>query len=275
MLEKRGARRKCLLTVLVVFFALCLLAPGAGACEHGEGKSREIRVLYLGNDYYQEVPGGLWLDANHFIIEALEASPQPRINVTHREPWAGKIEYPSLGNYDVVIFSEVWSSMFTPEQLEELERFVMEGGGFVMFGGWGGYGGYDQYGEWDETVVEGMLPVNILCNEDAVEMTFRMGRCSGKHGWAGWPHPVARGINLWKAPPVYGYNRVEAKNGTTVVLVNPENGDPILVVGNYGCGRVVALTTNPTGYWGKALPQWIHYSRFLANMVAWSAGLGR
>lgn len=65
--------------------------------------------------------------------------------VTHVPPALDDEWYLSFSlefyEYDVVIFSEVWSTHFKSEQLFSLQNFVGDGGGFIMFGGWGGFGG--------------------------------------------------------------------------------------------------------------------------------------
>ncbi len=105
----------------------------------GDGGSGSLYVLYLGNDYYQDEEGK-WIDANWWIIDALNDS-NPFI-VRFMAPAGDGYKSRDLrfADYDVVIFSEVWRSHFNDSQLSDLEVHVKGGGGFIMFGGWGAWG---------------------------------------------------------------------------------------------------------------------------------------
>lgn len=261
-------RRGLLCLLLFVLISMSSL-PAVGASK----ARRAVRVLYLGNDYYQD-DGDDWIDANRFIIEALEGSRSTVFDVVHilpsEEDGFRSIDL-DLDEFDVVIFSEVWRSHFAREQLLALRKFVKEGGGFIMFGGWGGYGGHESYGEWDKTVVEDISPVKILSNEDAVDLEFRILPKSRRH----LKHPIMKGLDWKTAPPLLGYNQVKAKRRAEVLAVNSENGDPIIIVRRYGRGRVVAFTSNPAGGWGMGFVGWTSYDRFIRNMVGWSASQRR
>ncbi len=264
---KRVRRPLGLILMSVIVFSVIPIS-GAYASKRFRGKS--VAVLYLGNDYYQDDDGN-WVDANVFIIEALENSRHVSFNVTHIAP-SGYDGYISMdlafGDYDTVIFSEVWRTHFSEGQLKELEKYVKTGGGFVMFGGWGGFGGFESYGEWDETVVERMLPVSIKSNEDAIDMDYHLRPIiKPKH------HPLLGDTSLKGAPALHGYNDVEAKKKGKVLAVNSENGAPILVVGKHKTGRVVAFASNPAGGWGMDFVDWARFDAFIQGMMAWSAGL--
>lgn len=244
------------LILLLVLSALPTI-PLSGAEE-----SENLYVLYLGNDYYQDEDGG-WINANPWIIDALNDS----------EPFIVRFMAPAEDGYksrdlrfedfDVVIFSEVWRSHFSDSQLSDLEGHVKGGGGFLMFGGWGGFGGRDEYGKWGDTVVEEMLPVKILSNEDDMDVDCAL---EPKEGHVN--HPVLAGLEWEVIPLLHGYNRVKSRG--QVLAVNSETGDPLLVVGRHGKGRVVAFASNPAGGWGLDFVEWDSYDLFLRNMVAWS-----
>ena len=55
--------------------------------------------------------------------------------------------------------------------------------------------------------------------------------------------------------------------------MNSKNRAPILIVGKYARGRVVAFTSNPAGGWGMDFVEWSSYDSFIRRMVAWSANL--
>jgi len=258
------------LTLILVSVIVFSVVPISGAYASKGFRGRSVDVLYLGNDFYEAKPGA-WVDANVFIIEALEGCSVVDFSVTHIAPSEsdGYI-YVDLAfrEYDTVIFSEVWHTQFSEGQLKALEKYVKKGGGFVMFGGWGGFGGFESYGEWDETVVERMLPVSIKSNEDAIDMDFHLQRNVKPKR-----HQLLGDISLEGVPELHGYNDVEAKKKGKVLAVNSVNGAAILVVGKHKRGRVVAFASNPAGGWGMDFVEWAWFDAFIQGMAAWSAGL--
>jgi len=229
----------------------------------GDGGSRSLYVLYLGNDYYQ-AENGTWINANVWIINALNDSDPFIVRFMAPAGDGYKSKDLRFEDYDVVIFSEVWRSHFNDSQLSDLKGYVKSGGGFIMFGGWGGFGGYEDFGEWDDTVVEKLLPVKILSNEDAVDVDYTLKPKKGKT-----KHAILKDLDWKRGPGLHGYNRVKSKG--KVLAVNSETDDPVLVVGKHGKGRVVAFASNPAGGWGLDFIEWDSYDTFLRNMAAWSA----
>ncbi len=261
---------RSLLALILVSVIVFSVVPISGAYASKGFGGRSVDVLYLGNDFYEAKPGA-WVDANVFIINALEGCSVVDFSVTHIAPSEsdGYISVDlAFGDYDTVIFSEVWRTHFSEEQLKGLEKYVKKGGGFVMFGGWGGFEGFGLYGEWDETVVERMLPVSIKSNEDAIDMDYHLQRSNKPKR-----HHLLGKVPLEGAPPLHGYNDVEAKKKGKVLAVNSENGAPILVVGQHKRGRVVAFASNPAGGWGMDFVEWAWFDAFIQGMAAWSAGL--
>ena len=258
------------LSIILMSVFVSSVIPISGAFASKASRRRSVDVLYLGNDFYED-ESGEWVDANIFIIDALEGCSVVDFKVTHIAP-SGSDGYTSTDlafrEYDTVIFSEVWSTHFSEEQLNELDNYVKRGGGFVMFGGWGGFGGFESYGEWDETIVERMLPVSIKSNEDAIDMDFHLQRDIKPKR-----KQLLGDISLEGAPELHGYNDVEAKKKGKVLAVNSENGAPILVVGKHKAGRVVAFASNPAGGWGMDFAEWAWFDAFIQGMAAWSAGL--
>ena len=96
-----------------------------------------------------------------------------------------------LFGYDVVICSDIARTSFTPEQLDwTVELVAKRGGGFAMIGGNTSFGS----GGWDQTVWDGMIPVdmsghgpaairellgNVACRDSsASRSTIRSGKLS-------------------------------------------------------------------------------------------------
>ncbi len=163
-----------------------------------------------------------------------------------------------LLKYQVVIFSDVATSDFTPEQIKATERFVTEfGGGFAMVGGHTSFGA----GGYQHTMIDNLIPVGMEREADLTENTFQPRVADNA-----WAHPIMRisgdpdeNRAIWttKFPPLQGYNRCDrAKPGATVLLEHPTDRTDygpaiILATQEVGRGRTMALTTDTTYLWGE------------------------
>ena len=258
------------LIMSLLFLILAFNSTHVNAVSRGKGKS-VVRVLYLGNDFIPGPDPGTWIDCNHYIIDALGNSTSTQFYVDFIFPGEDGYIYETLmiDDYDVVILSEVWRSHFSEGQINELVDFVEGGGGFIMFGGYGGFGGDEEHGGWGGTLIEEILPVGIgEDNEDAVDEKIFL--IPEKHQR---DHPTLHGVNLRKAPALYGFNDVSVKEDGLVVAVISEGDAPMLVVGTYGRGRVLTFMSNPAGGWGEDFVEWGMYNRFIVNMATWTANI--
>ena len=163
-----------------------------------------------------------------------------------------------LLKYQVVIFSDVSKDDFTPEQLQNTERFVTEfGGGFAMVGGHTSFGA----GGYQHTIIDNLVPVAMERETDLTQNTFQPRVLDNA-----WTHPIMRisgdaaeNREIWttKFPNLQGYNRVDrAKPGATVLLEHPSDRTGygptiILATQEVGQGRTMALTTDTTYLWGE------------------------
>jgi len=80
-----------------------------------------------------------------------------------------------------------------------------------------------------------------------------------------FPAPEVR--ELQAAPPLYGYNAVTPKDSAEVVLQS-DDGDPILAQWQYGLGRAVAWTSDFKGQWAKDWVAWAGFGRFAGQLIA-------
>ncbi|MGA2243518.1 MAG: glutamine amidotransferase [Verrucomicrobiota bacterium] len=163
-----------------------------------------------------------------------------------------------LLNYDVLIFSDVAKSDFTPEQLAATESFVTKyGGGFAMVGGNTSFGS----GDYQDTVIDNLIPVAMEQQNDIMNANFVPHVPE-----AAWSHPLMqisrnpeenRAIWTEKFPHLVGYNRVDRpKPGAVVLLENPYSStaygpDVILAAQEVGNGRTLAFTSDTTYLWGE------------------------
>ena len=146
------------------------------------------------------------------------------------------------------------------DYLENIRSYVQGGGGLAMLGGdmsfsSGGYAG---------TPVAAALPVELSTAWDAHALVDTE-RFTPTLTEAGQSHPVtalryssADNMSAWKAlPQLEGVNIIAGvKPGATVLATHPHlklaNGQPmpVIVAGEYGQGRTLAVTTDTLWRWG-------------------------
>jgi uncharacterized membrane protein len=193
-----------------------------------------------------------------------------------------------LSEYDVLVFSDVEAKNFqlapsffdrtkfgkTPLTYPDRVRLTVEAlksGVHMMFlGGWLSFNGEAGKGGWGRTQLREILPVECLQWEDVREST---------EGWRGLAvhkgHPVLAGLDLAQMPPILGYNIVVPREGCNVVAVWENTNDPMVAVGTFGRGRVLAYTSDPAPHWGCNFVYWDQYPRFWLNAVNWLVGGGQ
>jgi uncharacterized membrane protein len=227
---------------------------------------------------------GTWLK------DALESSGEHQ--VTSVPCWdfykLGPGEYEKiLETYDVVIFSDVESKNFQlapsffdrakfghgvlsfPDRVRLTVEAVRGGKAMMFLGGWLSFNGETGKGGWGRTGLKEILPVRCLDVEDLRESTEGY-RAEAAPGAAG--HPILKDLALEELPLVLGYNIVEPKDGCQVVARWRPEGDPMVAVGTFGKGRVLAYTSDPAPHWGCNFVYWRGYNRFWLNACDWVLG---
>ncbi len=142
---------------------------------------------------------------------------------------------------------------------------AIRGGTHAMFlGGWLSFNGEMGKGGWGRTGLQSVLPVTCLDIEDLREST------EGFVGQAVAPeHPAFAGVDVSKMPPILGYNIVKPRDGCEVVAAWKETGDPMLAVGQFDSGRVIAYTSDPAPHWGCNFVYWDQYDAFWTAALDW------
>jgi uncharacterized membrane protein len=225
---------------------------------------------------------GTWLK------EALEST--GRHQVTSVPSWEfyrmppGRYEE-ILREYDVLVFSDVEAKLFQldpnffdrskfgrqpltfPDRVRLSVEAVRAGKGMMFLGGWLSFNGEQGKGGWGRTGLADVLPVECLDFEDLRETTegFGAAACAAEH-------PVLAGLDFAKMPPILGYNIVRPRQGCPVLATWQPHGDPMLAVGQFGAGRVLAYTSDPAPHWGCNFVYWEQYARFWTNACDWVAG---
>lgn len=154
----------------------------------------------------------------------------------------------ALSTFDVVFFQNFnyapylgWNGIF---YLARLKREIEKGLGFVMIGGDRSFlrGGYKK------TPVESVLPVKVrIVKEPLIRGRFEVTLTE-----EGKKHPLTSFLKPYedKIPPLIDINvDIEPKKNALVLLREKKNDYPIIVVGNYGEGRICVIATDSLWRW--------------------------
>ena len=170
------------------------------------------------------------------------------------------------------------------DYLENIRAYVDGGGGLAMLGGDLSFSS----GGYEGTPVAAALPVELI-DPWTTSTMVDTARFSPKLTDAGKSHPVtalryvtADNVHAWRSlPALEGVNLVVGpKPDATTLAVHPtlQTGRgkpmPVIVVGEYGQGRSMAITTDTTWRWGfvaAARPgdDGRHYDTFWENAIRW------
>lgn len=184
-----------------------------------------------------------------------------------------------LSNFDVVVLSDVGSNSFLLTEdvflrsrrqenlLSLIKTYVSLGGGLVMVGGYMSFTGIDARARYAMSPLADVLPVSMLPHDDRIEVPEGVVANVLVE-----THPCLGTANRdW--PELLGYNRVFAKQGSTVVT--SVNDDPLLVVGEFGNGRSAVFTSDLAPHWAPPdFLSWTHYSSLWSSILRWAGGRG-
>lgn len=190
-----------------------------------------------------------------------------------------------IEEHDVLIFSDVEAKNFQlapsfferhrfggePLTFPDRVRLIVEairGGTHAMFlGGWLSFNGEIGKGGWGRTGLSEVLPVKCLDVEDLRESTEGfVGRALQTN------HAVLAGVGLDRMPPILGYNIVQPREDCEVLAVWEPTADPMVAVGQFDRGRVLAYTSDPAPHWGCNFVFWDQYALFWTNALGWLLG---
>ena len=156
-----------------------------------------------------------------------------------------------LKTFDLVIFQNFNHRPYRMSQyLDGIAAYVRDGGAFAMVGGDQSFSS----GDYSGTPIEEILPATLLSpgapgvDESQVQL---------KLSPAGVRHPVtellpgqAENAAAWgRLPKLPGLNTVGTVRTGAQVLLSSQDGKPVLIVGEAGRGRVLALTTDSSWMW--------------------------
>jgi uncharacterized membrane protein len=156
----------------------------------------------------------------------------------------------------------------TPNRLNLIRDWTLEGGALVMCGGYYSFQGINAGAFYHRSPVEEALPVDISPYDDRVEVP------QGAVAEVLEPeHQILAGISgEW--PVLLGYNRVEPSPGSRVLA--RVNEDPLLIVGEPGSGRALAWTSDIGPHWcPEPFASWDGYRILWNQAVGWLCDANR
>jgi uncharacterized membrane protein len=244
------------------------------------------RILFVGESWTvhtQETKGfdvftfDRYEEAIEYIKAALTAErfAEFRHIPSHRVEYDFPTSAEELMQYDAVMVSDCGANTFnlpmrtflqlkkTPNRLHVIRDFVARGGAFVMIGGYLTFQGIEAKGAYRGTAIEEILPVSLLSGDD------RRENCQGVTPLVTMKdHPVVSGLVDVQWPELLGYNKLLPKPDSQVIA--EIDGDPLIVLGEYGLGRVCAYATDCAPHWSPVeFCQWSGYPKLWQNIVTW------
>ncbi|MCS7151377.1 MAG: glutamine amidotransferase [Endomicrobia bacterium] len=182
-----------------------------------------------------------------------------------------------LFNYDLIIFENFSYRGFwvIREHLENVKKFVISGGGFIMIGGKNSFfsGGYKF------TPIEEILPVVIDEKEQLVYTEYKPEVVDYNNPLINVYDDDSTNKLVWKNIPNLGnYQKVAGLKPTGKVLLQYGN-IPIMCYWTAGKGRVFVSMTNTTWRWvlGNLLSEKYDYkylhNKFWKNIIYYTAGV--
>jgi len=207
-----------------------------------------------------------------WIIEALKSG---GYDVTHIANHRVDEEFPSsleeLKAYSLVILSDIGSntlllpsstfnqSKTNPNKCDLIRDYVLEGGGFLMVGGYMAFSGIDGTSRYEETSIQEILPVKCLGKDDRSE------RPEGITPKIIENHPIFEGIEEnW--PHFLGYNKTISLEGSKTLATI--NGDPFIATTEFGKGKSLVFTSDMAPHWGsEEFVNWEYYPKLWDNII--------
>lgn len=234
--------------------------------------------------YMQAFPGGLrvlYITGNlqfeqRFLVRSLEASKDIQVNFVWADSADQKQIFQNLfrdNTYDVFVLDNIDSTWLAG--LDLLQEAVLDGKGLLMMGGYHSFGP----GGYSETPLAEVLPVQMRATERQdfdgpirrdlhIERPFRI-RSTADHFITRLGQEGGSNLQWESLPELQGANLMNRLKDSAEVLLESENGDPVLVAGKYG-GRVLAFAADSTFIWARQGFQTEH-QQFWRQMMLWLA----
>jgi uncharacterized membrane protein len=235
-----------------------------------------LNVLYLYGDRLGEqrklresVNASPDVDLNHVFVDRKTRSQWPLdFGETFTRP-----------KFDVLLLEDIDADALGKENIDAIAKAVENGKGLMMIGGFHSFGP----GGYDKTALADALPVRMNSTRQEPGIDSRVLR--EMHLWGNVrmmpserPHPIMRlgpeaeNEILWQQlPELTGANRFAGVKQRAQILAETEQGQAILVAGEYGSGRSLAFAGNSTIRWWRYGKDAQH-RRFWRQIVLWLVG---
>ncbi len=156
-----------------------------------------------------------------------------------------------LKTFDLVIFQNFNHRPYRMSQyLDGIAAYVREGGAFAMIGGDQSFSA----GDYSGTPIEEILPAAMLSpgapGVDETQVQLKLSPAGVRHPVTELAPGKDENAAAWeKLPRLPGLNTIGDIKPGAQVLLTAQDGRPVLVVGEAGRGRVLALTTDSSWMW--------------------------
>lgn len=182
-----------------------------------------------------------------------------------------------LREFDVVVLSDIGANtLLLPKRvfgegqqvaanrLSLLVDWVRGGGALLMVGGYLSFQGIEAKANYKNTPLAEVLPVLMEPGDDREESP------QGAVPRVTMTHPITESLPS-EIPAVLGYQRLEAKEGTEVLIAVDDR--PLLVVGTEGQGRVAAFASDMGPHWlPTSFLEWEGFDAMWQQTVTWLSG---
>ncbi|MDB4679017.1 hypothetical protein OAE79_01640 [Rhodopirellula sp.] len=203
------------------------------------------------------------------------------IPIDSKSSWPVELQSEFIaGKYDIYILGDLHSSALGQQQIEQLEKNIADGAGLLTLGGLNAY----ESGGYGTTQFANILPVQLrqgisdtgplqsfnetlnkslhLNDPVSIELSqlHPITDLGGQEISERWQQlPQLLGANIWSS--------AKARPGVTTLLETP-NQVPLMVIGEYGNGRVASVAFDSTWRWWRAGKSEIH-RKFWRQTMLW------
>ena len=154
-----------------------------------------------------------------------------------------------------------------PDRIQALHDYVVNGGGFMMIGGWMSFSGIQGKGLWGDTLIEDVMPVRCEPRGKDDRMEITQGY---KFTFDDPNHPIVKGLPWDEEYLFLGCNKTFLRDDAK--LVASWNNIPQIATRNVGKGRSIIFASDVGPHWAGSFLHWSSYAEFWQRMAKWAAG---
>ena len=227
---------------------------------------------------------GSLLGEQRILRRAIDLSPDIQLDDVFVDPknfkqWPIELsEYLDVPKFDVLLLEDTDAAALSDANQRQIALAVERGRGLMMIGGFHSFGPGGYFGK----PLADVLPVTMGRLEHQ-DFGFDKPVIRDLHLWGELamvptkPHPITmlappdQNLDVWKSlPKLEGANRFQQPKPRAQTLAESSDGQPLLVAGEYGQGRVLAFAGNTTFRWWQRGRQ-SEYRRFWRQVILWLA----